>query len=76
VDVLKNLRKVILEGDVESFNQRLAEVEEFFQDDVDTVGGLAASGALCYAARTGSVSMMDTLIQKGVGKVLQEKCIQ
>lgn len=73
--MLKDLRKVIQEGDVESFNQRLAEVEEFFQDNVDTVEGLAASGALCYAARTGSVSMMETLIQKGVGKVLQDKHI-
>ena len=71
--MLEDLRKVIREGDVESFHQRLVEVEEFFQDEDSTVGGLTVSGALCYAARVGSIPMMDTLIQKGVGKVLQDE---
>jgi len=68
--VLEDLKKAIQDGDVESFNQRLSLVEEFFQDRDSTVGGLAASGALCYAARVGSIPMMDTLIKKGVGKPL------
>jgi len=52
------------------FNQRLSEVEEIFQDHESTVRGLAVSGALCYAARAGSIPMMDILIEKGVGKAL------
>jgi len=69
-DVLEDLKKAIPDGDLESFNQRLSLVEEFFQDRESTVGGLATSGALCYAARVGSIPMMDTLIQKGAGKTL------
>jgi len=68
--VLKDLNKAIVEADVELFSTRLAEVEELFQDNDSTARGLAASCALCYAAHVGSVSMMDTLIQKGVGKTL------
>jgi len=52
------------------FNQRLSEVEEIFQDHESTVRGLAVSGALCYAARAGSIPMMDTLIEKGVGEAV------
>jgi len=69
-DVLEDLKKAIQDGDLESFNQRLSLVEEFFQDRESTVGGLATSGALCYAARVGSIPMMDILIKKGVGKPL------
>jgi len=68
--VLEHLKKAIQDGDVESFKQQLSEVEEFFQDRGSTVGGLAASSALCFAAMAGSIPMMDTLIQKGVGKTL------
>ena len=55
---------------METFNQRLSEVEEIFQDHDSAVRGLAVSGALCYAARAGSIPMMDTLIGKGVGKAV------
>ena len=73
--MLEDLNKDIQEGDVDAFNQRLAEIEVFFpvDDDDNTLGErLAASGALCYAARVGSVPMMDTLIQKGVGKAVYQ----
>jgi len=57
-------------------NQYLPEMVKLLQDD-NTVGARpAASSALCYAARVGSIPMMDTLIQKGVGKVLLEVSIQ
>jgi len=68
--VLEDLKIAIQDGDVESFNQQLLQVEEFFQDHDSTVGGLATSGALCYATRARSIQMMDTLIKKGVGKPL------
>ena len=58
------------DGDVDTFKQRLSQVEEFFQNHDNTMKGLAASGALCYAARAGSIRMIDTLIQKGVGKAV------
>jgi len=55
---------------VESLNQYLAELVKLLQDD-NTVGVRpAANSALCYAAWTGSIPIMDTLIQKGVGKAL------
>ena len=66
--MLEHLKKAIQDGDVESFKQQLSRVEELFQDRGSTVRGLTAFGALCYAARVGSIPMMDTLIQKGVGK--------
>ena len=68
--MLEGLNKAIQEADADSFSTRLAEVEELFQDNDSTARGLAASGALCHAANVGSVPMMDTLIQKGVGKTL------
>jgi len=68
--VLEHLKKAIQDGDVESFKQQLSRVEEFFQNRGSTMKGLAAFGALCYAARAGSIPMMDTLIQKGVGETL------
>ena len=67
---MENLKEAIQASDMEKFKQQLSEVEEFFQDDDNTARGLAASGALCYAARAGSIPVMDTLVLKGVGKVL------
>jgi len=66
--VLELLKEAIQDGGVESFKQQLSRVEEIFQDRDSTVRGLAAFGALCYAARAGSIPMMDTMIQKGLGK--------
>ena len=56
---------------MELFNQRLSEVENLFKDDDNAVREqLAVSGALRCAAEVGSIPMMNTLIQKGVGKAL------
>ena len=69
-----DLIKVICEGDVESFHQLLAEVEKVVPNDDNNIGEqLAVCGALCCAAKTGSIPMMDTLIQKGVGKTLASR---
>jgi len=54
---------------VESVSLHLGELVRLLQDD-NTVRRPAASSALCYAAWAGSVPLMDTLIQKGVGKTL------
>jgi len=65
------LKKAIGHKDVESFNLHLAELERLLQDDDNGIRErLTASGALCYAAWIGSIPMMDTLIQKGVGKIV------
>ena len=53
-----------------AINRYLAELVKLLQDD-NTVGVQpAANSALCYAAWTGSIPMMDTLIGKGVGKAV------
>ena len=45
------------------------------QDD-NTVGVRpAANSALCYAAKVGSIPVMDKLIQKGAGKCLFNLCM-
>ena len=57
-------------------NQYLPKLVKLLQDD-STVGAQpAASSALCYAARVGSIPIMDPLIQKGVGEALLEVSIQ
>ena len=53
---------------MELFNCLLAELEGLLQDDNTVVERLTASSALCKAAWVGSVPIMETLIQKGVGK--------
>lgn len=65
---MEDLKKAIQEGNVESFNEQLQEVEEIFQNEEHRMKMLAQSGTLCYAASVGSIQMLDTLIQKGVGK--------
>ena len=55
---------------MESLNNHLEELERLLQDG-DTVGErLADSGTLCYATWAGSITIMDILVQKGVGKAL------
>jgi len=55
---------------VYSVELHLAKLIKLLPDD-STIGEQpAASSALCYAAWAGSIPMMDTLIQKGVGKTL------
>ena len=72
-DVLVDIKKDIRHDNVKSFNQHLAELESLLQDDSTLRDQLATSGVLCSAALLGSVSVMDTLIQKGVGKALLQE---
>ena len=72
-DVLVDIKKDIRHDNVKSFNQHLAELERLIQDDSTLRERLATSGVLCSAALLGSVSVMDTLIQKGVGKALLQE---
>ena len=63
------LKKAIQRNDVESFNKHLACLEKLLPDC--TVGErLAASGAQVFAATVGSIPILNTLLQKGVGKAL------
>jgi len=55
---------------VDSVKRHLAELIKLLQDDSTRGEQPTASIALCYAAWAGSIPMMDTLIQKGVGKTL------
>lgn len=72
--MLEDLKKAIQDGDERTFIQRLSLVEEIFEDPHRKATELAATGALCYAARAGSIPLMDILIQKDVGKaLLQDK---
>ena len=70
--VLENLNRAIKRQDMEAFEQHLAELEGLPQGDSTVGERLAVCGALCHAASVRSVQMMDTLIQKGVGKTLSE----
>lgn len=67
---MEDLNVAIRKDDVKSFTERLAEVEELSPGVESTGRILTDSGALCYAAETGSIPIMDTLIEKGAGKVL------
>jgi len=69
--VLEDLKKAIQDGDVQSFKQRLFHTEQFFQER-DAARELAAFYALYYAAEIGSIPIMDTLIQMGVGKAVYQ----
>ena len=70
MEVMEDLNMAIRCGDVKSFTERLAEVEELSPGVESTGRILTVSGSLCYAAETGFIPIMDTLIEKGVGKVL------
>ena len=70
--MLEDLKKAIQDGDVKSFKQRLSRAEQFFQEQDDAVRGQAAFYALYHAAEVGSIPIMDTLIQMGVGKAVYQ----
>jgi len=63
----EDLKKAIKDDDVRSFNRTL-ELARLLQDDNTMEEQLAAT--LCYAAEAGSISMMNAVIQMGVGKAL------
>jgi len=67
---LELLKKSIQENNEESFHQHLAELERLLQDSGTVREWLATSGALNYAADVGTIPMIDTLVQKGLGKAL------
>ena len=64
------LKKSIQENNEESFHQHLAELERLLQDSGTVREWLATSGALNYATDVGTIPMIDTLVQKGLGKAL------
>jgi len=67
--MLEALKKSIQENNEESFHQHLAELERLLQNNGTVREWLATSGALNYAAEVGSIPMISTLVQKGLGKV-------
>ena len=71
--MLEALKKSILENNEESFHQHLAELERLLQDNGTVREWLVTSGALNYAAEVGYIPMIDTLLKKGLGKVLLQE---
>ena len=71
--MLEALKKSILENNEESFHQHLAELERLLQDNGTVREWLVTSGALNSAAEVGSIPMIDTLLKKGLGKVLLQE---
>ena len=64
--LLKRLQESIKENDVDSFHHRLDNLERVVQKN-ETMERLLEE-ALSYAAYIGSTPVVETLIQKGVGK--------
>ena len=69
-DALEDLKKAIEDKDEDLFKHHIGELENLLPDDNTVREQLAASGTLCYAAEAGVDSMMEILLQKGVGKAL------
>ena len=53
---------------MDSFHHHLEELERLLQNSDRMKGLLEDAGVLCYGAFIGSIPMVETLIQKGVGK--------
>ena len=66
--LLKTLRKSIIEKDVDSFHHHLDELEKVVQNTIRMKELLGEDGTLCLAASVGYNPVVETLIQKGVGK--------
>ena len=66
--VLKTLRECIKENNVDSFHHHLSELERVVQNNKRMRELLEEDGVLCYSAHMGSNPVVETLIQKGVGK--------
>ena len=54
---------------MDSFHCHLEELERVVQNNDRMKGLLEEYGTLCLAAHMGSTPVVETLIQKGVGKV-------
>ena len=66
--MLQTLRESIKRHNVDTFHRHLHELERVLQSSERIKKLLTADGTLCYAAFIGSDPMVETLIQKGVGK--------
>ena len=66
--LLKRLQESIKENDVDSFHRHLDDLERVVQNNERMGQLLVEDGTLSYAASVGSTPVMETLIQKGVGK--------
>ena len=66
--LLKTLLESIKENNVDSFHCLLDELERIAQNNERMKELLERDGTLCFAAHIGSNLMVETLIQKGVGK--------
>ena len=53
---------------MDSFHRHLDELERIVQNNDQMKELLEEDGVLCYAARIGSNPVVETLIEKGVGK--------
>ena len=62
------LRENIKENNVDSFHCHLDELERVVHNNEWVKKLLTEDGTLCYAAYVGSIPMVETLIQKGLGK--------
>ena len=62
------LRESIKENDVDSFHRHLDELGRVVQNNDQIKELLEEAGTLCLAAHVGSNPVVETLIQKGVGK--------
>ena len=65
---MKTIRNCIKENDADSFHCHLDELERVVLDNEKLKKLLEQDGTLCYAAYVGSTPVVETLIQKGVGK--------
>ena len=66
--VLKQLRESIKGNNVDSFHRHLNELERVVQNNERMGQLLEEDGLLCLAASLGSNPVVETLIQKGIGK--------
>ena len=62
------LRDSVKENNVDSFHRHLDQLERVVQNSELLKELLEQDGILCYPAYIGSNPMVETLIQKGVGK--------
>ena len=68
------LREATKNSDMDSFHRHLDELERILSDD-DMQKRRIRQSVLCYAAYLGFNPVVETLIQKGVGKVFcNENC--
>ena len=66
--ILKTLRESIKGNNVDSFHRHLNELERVVQNNERMGQLLEEDGLLCLAASLGSNPVVETLIQKGIGK--------